>query len=56
MDQSRLEWNIDAYHLADDCREAGVPVFVKQIPGPTGMVCKDVTKFPPCLRHREFPK
>ena len=53
---SRHVWIDNALALVDQCKAANVPVFVKQIPGPTGMVCKDVTKFPPSLRHREFPK
>lgn len=52
---SAEEWMLCAQELVDDCRHANVPVFVKQIPGKDGKVCKDVTKFPVGLRRREYP-
>jgi protein gp37 len=48
---ARLEW-MEA--VVDQCRAAGVPVFVKQIEL-NGKVEKDFDKFPASLQYREFP-
>jgi len=48
-----LEW---AQRIVDDCKAAGVPVFVKQLPtGPRGKVTQDIATFPESLRVREYP-
>lgn len=46
----------DMIYSVNQCREAGVPVWVKQIgenPDGTGKVIKDLELFPPELRYRE---
>lgn len=50
-----IKWRDYAKALVSDCRDAKVPVFIKQIPDENGMVLKDVSEFPPSLRYREFP-
>jgi protein gp37 len=44
-----------AIDIVKQCKEAGVPVFVKQIPI-NGKVVHDISKFPKDLRHREILK
>lgn len=39
----------------EQCRDAGVPVFVKQI-NFSGKIVKDINQFPKSLQVREFPK
>jgi len=53
--KSEDEWIEGAESLVEQCHEAGVSVFVKQIPV-RGMVEHDAEKFPEALRCREFPK
>jgi len=47
----KLEW---VYNIVEQCKEAGVPVFVKQL-DIGDKVVHDITKFPPELQVREFP-
>jgi protein gp37 len=47
----KREW---AKSLVDQCREAGVAVFVKQVEI-DGKVCGDMDRFPSALQVREFP-
>ena len=44
-----------AISIVRQCKEAGVPAFVKQIPI-DGKVVKDITKFPEELQVRQYPK
>jgi len=48
----KLEWAVD---VVQECQEAGVPVFVKQIEI-AGKVSHDVTQWPEELRVREYPR
>ena len=41
--------------IREQCGFAGMPFFVKQLPGPNGRVLKDMADFPPDLQIREFP-
>lgn len=47
----KLEW---VRQIVKDCREAGVPVFVKQL-DLDGQLVKDITKFPEDLQIRQVP-
>ena len=47
-----IEW---AYDVVRQSREAGVPVFVKQL-DIGGKVARDINEFPPELQVREYPK
>lgn len=47
-----LEW---VESIVNQCRAAGVPVFVKQI-DLDGKVCRILADFPPCLQVREYPE
>jgi protein gp37 len=49
------EWNEMAADLVCACRDAGIPVFVKQIPGADGRVLHEIDQFPKSLQIREFP-
>ena len=51
--ECKIEWVRDGG--VKQCREAGVPVFVKQL-NIGGKVVKDINEFPEDLRIREFPK
>jgi protein gp37 len=46
-----LDW---ALHVVDDCKAAGVPVYVKQL-HIKGKLSKDMSEWPPALRRRELP-
>ena len=48
-------FNKAAINIVEQCKAAGVPVFVKQVPI-NGRVVKDTTKFPKQLQVREYPK
>jgi len=48
----KLEW---VRNIVEQCQNAGVPVFVKQL-NLDGKVEHDIEKFPPDFRIREFPK
>jgi len=48
----KLEW---AESIVDQCKAAGVPVFVKQLEI-NGKVTGDIEQFPRALQVREFPK
>jgi len=50
--ECKLEW-IES--IVEQCKSAGVPVFVKQIQL-DGKVIKDINLFPSHLRIREYPK
>lgn len=47
----KLEW---VESIVDQCRRAGVPVFVKQLEI-NGKLVKDISKFPPELQIRQVP-
>ena len=47
----RLEW---VESIVDQCRDANIPVFVKQL-DIDGKCERDITKFPPHLRIRQVP-
>jgi protein gp37 len=51
---SKADWIGWAIAIVEQCRAAGVAVFVKQIPL-AGRVCHDINLFPAALRFREFP-
>lgn len=44
-----------AENIAAQCKTAGVPFFMKQLPGPNGRTIKDLALFPEDLRVRQFP-
>ena len=46
------KWTRD---LRDQCAEAGVPFFMKQLSGERGKPIKDIAQFPEDLRIREYP-
>jgi len=48
----KLEW---VRNIVDQCKAAGVPVFVKQL-DINGVVEHDINKFPEDLKIREYPK
>ena len=48
----QLEWAVD---VVEQCKAAGVPVFVKQIEV-NGKVTGDIEQFPVELQIREFPE
>ena len=48
----KIEW---ARHLRDQCQDAGVPFFMKQLEI-NGKVTKNINEFPEDLRIREYPK
>jgi protein gp37 len=52
---AREEWLLAAAEMVADCRAAGVPVFVKTIPGEDGRLVTSVMEFPESLRYREWP-
>lgn len=41
--------------LRDQCKGAGVPIFIKQLSGDKGKVIKDVSLFPDDLQIQEYP-
>lgn len=47
----KLEWMVD---VVNQCKSAGVPVYVKQI-DLGGKVIEDISQFPPELQIREYP-
>ena len=50
---------IASHYIQDvvyQCKSAGVPVFVKQIHDVNGEVSKDILKWPPDLRIRQYPE
>lgn len=47
-----LSWARD---IRDQCAEAGVPLFVKQLSGSGGHAIKDIDQFPEDLRIRQWP-
>jgi protein gp37 len=49
----KTEWMID---VVNQCDDAGVPVFVKQIHDYRGRVIHDINQFPTQLQFREMPK
>lgn len=52
--KSEADWIDGAESIVDQCRAAGVPVFVKQIPI-KGRVSHDPSEWPDVLQFREFP-
>ena len=48
-----IEWMID---VVEQCKSAGVPVFVKQIQDSKGKVIHDINLFPPELQVRQWPR
>lgn len=70
LDDGRLDWvvcggesgpNARPMHpywakkLRDQCADAGVPFFTKQLSGEKGKVITDMSLFPPDLQIREYP-
>ncbi len=49
--ECKIEWIIN---IVQQCKEAGIPVFVKQI-HLNGKLVKDINQFPQEVRYREFP-
>ena len=45
-----------ARNLREECREAGVPFFMKQLSHASGSGFKNFESFPEDLRAREFPE
>lgn len=45
----------DMIKVVEQCKEAGVPVFCKQIHNAKKELVKDINMFPPELRRRDFP-
>lgn len=50
--ECKIEWVRD---LVEQCKNAGVPVFIKQL-HINGKLVKDINLFPPDLRLRQYPK
>ena len=48
-----IEW---ARSSRDQCKAAGVPIFIKQLSGKNGKVIKDIDQFPADLQIREYPE
>ena len=53
--KSESDWIGGAVHVVKQCRAAGVPVFVKQIPI-GGRISHDPAAWPAALARREFPR
>lgn len=49
--ECKIEW---VENIVDQCKQANVPVFVKQLQI-NGKVVKDIESFPEDLRIREYP-
>jgi len=50
--ECKIEW---VQSIADQCKQAGVPVFIKQL-NINNKAVKDINQFPEDLRFREYPK
>jgi protein gp37 len=53
---ARLMQNEWALGIVEQCRAAGIPVFVKQLSGGGVRSIKEIDLFPPDLRVREYPR
>ena len=51
----REGYNENAINLVEQCKAAGVPVFVKSAVLPNGRVTKNIDEFPKSLKFQEYP-